>query len=135
LLGYPAREWGFPPLNHMARLYPLGMEQGEELVVRSPIRVEADGSFRMNAPVRDGVDAFVMVGSRTACQKASQAAAQQALRNLEGAKPVFALVLVDIAWQMLLKATPGVEREDFTFLSHQENNDKISLYTPIYASH
>ncbi len=109
LLGYPAREWGFPPLNHMARLYPLGMEQGDELVIHSPIRVEADGSFRMNAPVRDGTDAFVMVGSRTACQKAAQTSAQQALRNLEGAKPVFALVLVDIAWQMLLKATPGVE--------------------------
>jgi len=109
LLGYPAREWGFPPLNHMVRLYPLGMEHGEELVIRSPIRVEADGSFRMNAAVRDGSDSFIMVGSRTACQKAAQEAAQQALRNLNGARPVFALVLVDIAWQMLLRATPGVE--------------------------
>ena len=72
LFGYPAREWSFPPLSHMARLYPLGMEQGEELVIRSPIRVEADGSFRMNAPVRDGTDAFVLVGSRVNCQKAAQ---------------------------------------------------------------
>ena len=109
LFGYPAREWGFPPLSHMARLYPLGMEQGEELVVRSPIRVEADGSFRMNAPVRDGSDAFVMVGSRMSCQEAAQKATQQALRELDGIKPAFALVLVDIAWQMLLKATPGAE--------------------------
>ncbi|GAB4505442.1 MAG: hypothetical protein Fur0043_24370 [Anaerolineales bacterium] len=109
LLGYPAREWGFPPLSHMARLYPLGVEQGDELVIRSPIRVEADGSFRMNAPVRDGVDAFLMVGSRSACQTAAQTATQQALRGLEGAKPILALVLVDIAWQMLLKATPGAE--------------------------
>jgi hypothetical protein len=109
LFGYPAREWGFPPLSHMARLYPLGMEQGEELVIRSPIRVEADGSFRMNASVRDGVDAFVMVGSRLSCQKAAQQAAQMALRELDGVKPAFALVLVDVAWQMLLKATPGAE--------------------------
>lgn len=109
LFGYPAREWGFPPLSHMARLYPLGVEQGDELVVRSPIRVEADGSFRMNVPVRDGADAFVMVGSRATCQQAAQQAAQQALRNLNGIKPRFALVLVDIAWQMLLKATPGIE--------------------------
>ena len=29
--------------------------------------------------------------------------------GLGGAKPVFALVLVDIAWQMLLKASPGAE--------------------------
>jgi len=109
LFGFPAREWGFPPLSHMARLYPLGMEQGEELVIRSPIRVEADGSFRMNAPVRDGADAFILVGSRISCQEAAQKATQQALRELEGAKPTFALVLVDIAWQMLLKATPGAE--------------------------
>ena len=109
LFGYPAREWGFPPLSHMARLYPLGMEQGEDLVVRSPIRVEADGSFRMNAPVHDGVDAFVLVGSRAHCHKAAQQAAQQALRELNGVQPAFALVLADIAWQMLLKATPGIE--------------------------
>ena len=109
LFGYPAREWGFPPLSHMARLYPLGMEQGDELIIRSPIRVEADGSFRMNASVRDGADAFILVGSRAHCQKAAQQATQQALRELGGAKPAFALVLVDIAWQMLLKATPGAE--------------------------
>jgi hypothetical protein len=109
LFGFPAREWGFPPLSHMARLYPLGMEQGEELVIRSPIRVEADGSFRMNASVRDGADAFVLVGSRASCQEAAQQATQQALRELDGVKPAFALVLVDIAWQMLLKATPGAE--------------------------
>jgi hypothetical protein len=109
LFGFPAREWGFPPLSYMARLYPLGMEQGDELAIRSPIRVEADGSFRMNASVRDGADAFIMVGSRVSCQKAAQDATQQALRELDGVKPAFALVLVDIAWQMLLKATPGAE--------------------------
>jgi hypothetical protein len=109
LFGYPAREWGFPPLSHMARLYPLGMEQGDDLIVRAPIRVEADGSFRMNASVRDGADAFLLVGSRASCQKAAQQATQQALRELQDVKPAFALVLVDIAWQMLLKATPGVE--------------------------
>lgn len=109
LFGYPAREWGFPPLSHMVRLYPLGVEQGEELVIRSPIRVEADGSFRMNASVRDGVDAFILVGSPASCREAAQQAAQQALRELDGLKPAFALVLVDIAWQMLLKATPGAE--------------------------
>ncbi|MBI5293946.1 MAG: FIST C-terminal domain-containing protein [Chloroflexi bacterium] len=109
LFGYPAREWAFPPLSHLARLYPLGVEQGETMVVRSPIRVEADGSFRMNGTVRDGIDAYVLVGTRSDCEKAAQQAAQQALLGLGSAKPVFALVLVDIAWQMLLKATPGAE--------------------------
>ena len=109
LFGYPAREWAFPPLSHLARLYPLGIEQGDNLVVRAPIRVEADGSFRMNAPVRDGVDAYLLVGSRAACEKAAQQAAQQALQQLQGKKPAFVLVLVDLAWEMLLKSHPGAE--------------------------
>jgi hypothetical protein len=109
LFGYPAREWAFPPLSHLARLYPLGVEQGEQLVIRAPIRVEADGSFRMNAPVRDGADAYLLVGSRAACEQAAQQAAQQALQQLEGSKPVFAFLLVDIAWEMLLKSHPGAE--------------------------
>lgn len=109
LFGHPAREWAFPPLSHLARLYPLGIEQGDQMVVRAPIRVEADGSFRMNAPVRDGADAYLLVGNRDSCEKAAQQAAQQALQGLNGDKPAFALVLVDIAWEMLLKSHPGAE--------------------------
>jgi len=71
--------------------------------------VEADGSFRMNAPVRDGVDAYLLVGSRVSCENAAQQAAQQALQQLEGSKPVFVLILVDVAWEMLLKSHPGTE--------------------------
>lgn len=109
LFGHPAREWAFPPLSHLARLYPLGVHQDDHMVVRSPIRVEADGSFRMNAPVRDGVDAYLLVGSRASCGEAAQQAAQQALQQLNGRKPEFALVLVDVAWEMLLKSHPGSE--------------------------
>ena len=109
LFGYPAREWAFPPLSHLARLYPLGVEQGDQLMIRAPIRVEADGSFRMNAPVRDGVDAYLLVGSRVSCENAAHQAAQEALKQLEGSKPAFALVLVDLAWEMLLKSHPGSE--------------------------
>ncbi|MCL4274927.1 MAG: FIST C-terminal domain-containing protein [Anaerolineales bacterium] len=109
LFGYPARDWAFPPLSYLARLYPLGVEQSDGLIVRAPIRVEADGSFRMNASIRDGIDAHLLVGSRAACERAARNAAQQALRQLGDTKPVLAFVLVDIAWQMLLKAQPGVE--------------------------
>ena len=109
LFGYPARDWAFPPLNHLARLYPLGFEQTDGLTVRSPIRVEADGSFRMNATIRDGVDAYLLVGSRVACEDAARNATRQALKQLGDTKPAFALVLVDVAWQMLLKANPGAD--------------------------
>jgi hypothetical protein len=109
IFGYPARDWAFPPLSHLARLYPLGIEQADQLIIRSPLRVEADGSFRLNAAVRDGLDAYLLVGSRASCQAAAQKATQQALMQLDDAKPAFAIVLVDIAWQMLLKSTPGAE--------------------------
>ena len=109
LFGYPAREWAFPPLNYLARLYPLGIEQGEELTVRAPIRVEADGSFRMNAGIREGIDAYLLVGSRAGCERAARQATQQALLQLGDIKPAFVLVLVDIGWQMLLKSQPGAE--------------------------
>jgi hypothetical protein len=109
LFGQPARDWAFPPLSYLARLYPLGVEQGDELVVRAPIRVEADGSFRMNAAVRDGADAYLLVGSRASCEKAAAQAVQQALLALGDTKPALILALVDIAWQMLLKSKPGAE--------------------------
>lgn len=109
LFGHPARDWAFPPLSYLARLYPLGVEHGEDLIVRAPIRVEADGSFRMNANIRDGSDAYLLVGSRATCEKAAAQATQHALRALGEVKPVFVLILVDIAWQMLLKSNPGAE--------------------------
>ena len=110
LFGYPARDWAFPPLDNLTRLYPLGLEQpNKSLLLRSPLRVEADGSFRMNATVGDGKEAYLLVGSLSACQAAAAEATQHALAALDGARPVLALVLADIAWQMLFEASPGAD--------------------------
>jgi hypothetical protein len=112
LFGYTVREWTTAPLNQLARLYPLGVDQGkgsEDLIIRSPLRVEADGSFRMNVQMREGTDAYIMVGDPTACKVAAGKAAEQALASLGSAKPVLALVLVDSAWQTLLQAEPAAE--------------------------
>jgi hypothetical protein len=111
LFGQPARDWAFPPLNYMTRIYPLGFEQehGEDLKVRAPLRVEADGSFRMNCGLRDGSDAYLMIGSPADCLAAAKEATQNAILALGESKPVFALVLVDTAWQILLQANSGVE--------------------------
>ena len=111
ILGYESRDWLFPPLNQLVRLYPLGIEQQNkgELLIRSPIRMEADGSLRMNMPVKDGSSSYLMVGSAEACQRAAQRATTKALVGLGKARPVFGLVLVDIAWKMLMDANPGQE--------------------------
>lgn len=111
LFGHPAREWAFPPLNYTTRIYPLGFEQTDtdDLLIRSPLRIEADGSFRMNASIRDGSDGYLMMGSPNNCEQAARTAASQALASLGNSKPVFALVLADLAWAMLLQANPGAE--------------------------
>jgi hypothetical protein len=112
LFGYPAREWAQAPLNAMPRLYPFGIDVGggsEDLLLRSPLRVEADGSLRMNVQVRDGSDLSLLLGVPSACQQAAREAARQAMESLGKARPVLALVLVDTAWQMLLQAEPGAE--------------------------
>ncbi|MFH2102375.1 MAG: FIST N-terminal domain-containing protein [Chloroflexota bacterium] len=110
LFGYPVREWAFPPLNQLIRMYPIGIQRPDaDLLVRSPLRVEADGSLRMNAIIPDGSDGYLLVGSLTSCRQAAQKAVQDALAGLKGARPVFALVLVDIAWQMLFEAQPGAD--------------------------
>ena len=84
LFGYPARDWAFPPLSHLARLYPLGVEQGDSMLVRAPVRVEADGSFRMNGSVRDGIDAYMLVGSRASCEKAAHSTSGSHAWCIEG---------------------------------------------------
>ncbi len=106
-LGYPAREWAFPPLKELVRLYPLGIELtpgNSELIIRSPLQVEADGSLRMNIPVAEGQVARLLVGDRTKCLDAAHQAARTALKALSGAKPLLAVALIDQAWQYLFQS-------------------------------
>ncbi len=111
LFGYPAREWAFPPLSDMVRLYPLGLQDGENLIVRSPLRIEADGSLRMNTRLPEGKNVDLMIGSRDGCLEAARQATRQALAALGPMRPRLAVLLVDVAWQTLLETQPGNEVE------------------------
>ncbi len=108
--GHSPREWAYPPLNDLARLYPLGLEtqSGGELLLRSPLRVEVDGSLRMSAPLPEGATAHLMLGSPEACLQAVERAAQTALDGLGTARPMLALAFVDIAWQHLFATRAGL---------------------------
>ena len=110
IFGRPAREWAFPPLNDLVRLYPLGIEPslpGDELILRSPLRMEIDGGLRMSAPVSEGVVVHLMLGDPDSCLQAAQRAAQQAIKDLGAARPLIALAYVDIAWQYLFENRPN----------------------------
>jgi len=112
--GFPTREWAFPPLNELVRAYPLGLEAQDQdahspLIIRSPLRFEADGSLRMSTHLPQEILAHLLVASPDRCLEAAKQAAQQALENLDGVHPALALVLVDAAWQTILEAQPGSE--------------------------
>jgi hypothetical protein len=112
LFGKSARDWAFPPLNTMVRLYPLGIErEGLPMQVRTPLRVEADGSLRMGVALRDGLTGHLLVGSREKCLEAARKATGDALDALEGAQPKLAIVFADISWEMLFQGFAGAEVE------------------------
>jgi hypothetical protein len=112
LFGYSARQWAYPPLNDIVRLYPLGLQEGDsedsaaEILVRSPLRMEADGSLRMNTTLPEGRLVNFMIGSQQGCLEAARRAAKQALATLGQVRPSLALLLVDAAWQTLFEVQP-----------------------------
>ena len=105
---HPVREWSSPPLKQLARLYALGIEQdapgAQKMLLRSAVHVEVDGSFRMNAPIPEDAEAQLMVGNMESCVDAARQATQIALEGMHGAKPLMAILLVDIAWQYLFES-------------------------------
>jgi hypothetical protein len=109
LFGFTPRDWAYPPLNDLVRLYPLGLQENGETIVRSPLRMEADGSLRMNAVLPEGKLVDVMIGTQQGCLDAARRAASQALSALGAAVPRLAVILVDAAWGQLLELQPGVE--------------------------
>jgi hypothetical protein len=109
LFGRPAREWSHPPLNDLVRLYPLGVQEAQGMKVRSPLRVEVDGSLRMNTTLPEGGLVDILVGSQKGCQQAATQATLQALAALGPTRPRLAILLVDMAWQSLLELDAGAE--------------------------
>lgn len=107
---YPMRDWLHPPLNELVRLYPLGVEQKDSsMLMRAPLRMEADGSLRMHTIIPEGSAVHFMTGSRHHCLDAARQAAAQALEAIGDARPVLALVLTDASWQMMFESQPGHE--------------------------
>ena len=111
LFGYHARDWSQPPLSEFVRMYPLSvhMSNGSDPVVRSPLRVEVDGSLRMNSILPEGHTVDFMVSSRETCLAAAQRATHMALDDLGSRRPILALVLVDAAWRGVFESDPGAE--------------------------
>jgi hypothetical protein len=109
LFGFSAREWSFPPLNSIVRLYPLGVKAENGLKVRAPLRVEADGSLRMGTPIPEDSIVDIMVGTQVGCLQATRQAVQQAQEALGPSRPKLAVLIVDDAWRTIFEMQPGAE--------------------------
>jgi hypothetical protein len=111
LFGKSARAWVHPPLSELVRLYPLGRQEAEDMVLYSPLRMEADGSLRMNGELPTNGVVELMVGSPERCRQAAQQAARQAKEALGPTMPRLVLVFVDEAWRALFELEPRAEVE------------------------
>ena len=113
MLGYAPQDWTTPPLNELARLYPLGLEQEGQsrLLIRSPLRIEVDGSLWMNTGIPTGSVGHLMIGGIESCLDTAAITTRHALGIIGEAKPVLALVLADVSYQMQLEAQPGSDLE------------------------
>lgn len=111
LLGHQPGDWGFPPLNTLVRLYPVGIQgdNGSPMAIRAPVWANADGSLQMNADINEGEIAHLLVGSREGCIDAARLATFEALSSLGSSKLALALVFADASWQMLFEGQPGAE--------------------------
>jgi hypothetical protein len=126
VFGYAPRDWGFPPLKNLIRLYPLALE-GQENLPRTPLHVEVNGSLRMNIPLLEGQQMRLMVGDSAACLEAARLAARKALQSLGKARPGVALVFIDKAWRTLFE----LNREQIVVALQAELGDlpMVCVYT------
>ncbi len=90
-------------LAKLAITYPLGMkvEGSDELLIRDPLTVDANGSITCAAEIPEGSEIRLMVGSREEAVQVAKSAAQNAMDQLEGSAPKAIIIFNCIARQKL----------------------------------
>jgi hypothetical protein len=98
-------------LAKLALQYPLGMkvEGSDELMLRAPFSVDANGSITCAAEVPEGTEMQLMIGSQEEAFKVAKVAAQSAIAQLEGATPKAVIIFNCIARSKLFGTRAGEE--------------------------
>lgn len=81
-------------LAKLAITYPLGMTVAgsDEMLIRDPITVDANGSITCAAEIPEGSEIRLMVGSREEAVKVAKEAAEKAMEQLDG-EPAKAVII------------------------------------------
>jgi hypothetical protein len=98
-------------LARLAITYPLGMkiEGHEEMLIRDPISVDADGSITCAAEIPEGADIQLMIGSKEEAIRVAEEAAKNAMTQLDGAEPKAIIIFNCIARHKLFGEFSGEE--------------------------
>jgi hypothetical protein len=125
LLGTEPTDWTTTPLNELVRLYPLSIDPDRSVdvdsftnlvnpLIRSAVRVENDGSLRLNHPINQGQFVHLMAASQKTCLEAAANATKQAVLEMKqagGLQPALALLQIDEAWRLLFDSDPGAVQQ------------------------
>ncbi len=98
-------------LARLAITYPLGMKVAgsDELLIRDPITVDANGSITCAAEIPEGSEIRLMIGGREEAVKAAKIAAQEAVAQLDGSQPKAVIIFNCIARNKLFGDKSGDE--------------------------
>jgi hypothetical protein len=98
-------------LAKLAITYPLGMrvEGSDEMLIRDPLTVDANGSITCAAEIPVGSDIQLMLGSREEAVKVAKVAAQNAIDQLDGSAPKAVIIFNCIARNKLFGDRAGEE--------------------------
>ncbi len=98
-------------LAKLAITYPLGMKVAgsDELLIRDPITVDANGSITCAAEIPEGSEIRLMIGSREEAIKVAKQAAESAVAQLNGSAPKAVIIFNCIARNKLFGERSGEE--------------------------
>lgn len=98
-------------LAKLAITYPLGMivAGSDEMLIRDPITVDANGSITCAAEIPEGSEIRLMIGSREEAVKVAKIAAEKAIEQLDGAPPKAVIIFNCIARSKLFGDRSGDE--------------------------
>ncbi|OGI14522.1 MAG: hypothetical protein A3E38_00285 [Candidatus Moranbacteria bacterium RIFCSPHIGHO2_12_FULL_54_9] len=106
-----AKELRTDTLAKLAITYPLGIRvaESDEYLIRDPISVDAAGSITCAAEIPEGSEIRLMMGGKQAAIAMAKMAAENALKQLEGAPAQGAIIFNCIARKKLFGEMAGDE--------------------------
>jgi len=100
--GDMARELREEPMSRLALTYPLGVVEGETVLVRAPLSVDESGGILCGAEIPVGASVRLLLGSKDAMLSAANRAGHRAKSALGGRPPACAIVVSSMTRRKIL---------------------------------